>query len=165
MFRPKYVELCRSSNAVVTVPTERSQSQDHNLRSDLDAFASRFRIYLRSHRLRQRRYVPLILRSQSLSSSLGSVDEYFADLVKAFREEIADLYELGCRRIQFDDPGFAFYCSGVTIAGMAAQGVDREKLLSMHIDVYNAITANRPADLVISVHTCRGNMKVSSSQI
>ncbi|KAI0756893.1 UROD/MetE-like protein [Daedaleopsis nitida] len=92
-------------------------------------------------------------------SIYASDEEYFADLVKAFREEIADLYELGCRRIQFDDPGFAFYCSGVTIAGMAAQGVDREKLLSMHIDVYNAVTANRPADLVITVHTCRGNMK------
>ncbi|KAI0801165.1 hypothetical protein C8Q74DRAFT_1240601 [Fomes fomentarius] len=86
-------------------------------------------------------------------------DKYFADLVKAFREEIADLYQLGCRRIQFDDPGFAFYCSDVTIVGMEAKGVEREKLLSKHIDVYNAITANQPADLVFSVHTCRGNMK------
>ena len=75
--------------------------------------------------------------------------------MKAFREEIAELYEIGCRRIQFDDPGFAFYCSGVTIAGMEARGVDREKLLSMHIDVYNAITVARPEDLVITVHTCR----------
>lgn len=79
--------------------------------------------------------------------------------MKAFREEIADLYQLGCRRIQFDDPGFAFYCSDVTIVGMEAKGVEREKLLSKHIDVYNAITANQPADLVFSVHTCRGNMK------
>lgn len=87
--------------------------------------------------------------------------EYFADLVKVFREEIKDLYDLGCRRIQFDDPGFAFYCSDVLISGMEAAGVDREKLLDTHIDVYNQITAGRPADLVIAVHTCRGNMKVS----
>ncbi|KAI0735071.1 UROD/MetE-like protein [Earliella scabrosa] len=86
-------------------------------------------------------------------------EEYFADLVTAFREEINDLYNLGCRRIQFDDPGFAFYCSPLTIKGMEAQGVEGEKLLDMHIGVYNAVTANRPADLVISVHTCRGNMK------
>ncbi|KAI1788764.1 UROD/MetE-like protein [Ganoderma leucocontextum] len=85
--------------------------------------------------------------------------EYFTDLVKVFRDEIKDLYELGCRRIQFDDPGFAFYCSEVTIAGMEAAGVDREQLLKTHIDVYNRVTADRPADLVIGVHTCRGNMK------
>ncbi|EJF66787.1 UROD/MetE-like protein [Dichomitus squalens LYAD-421 SS1] len=85
--------------------------------------------------------------------------EYFADLVKVFREEVQDLYDHGCRRIQFDDPGFAFYCSNVLISGMEAAGVDREKLLDTHIDVYNQITAGRPADLVIGVHTCRGNMK------
>ncbi|TBU35353.1 UROD/MetE-like protein [Dichomitus squalens] len=85
--------------------------------------------------------------------------EYFADLVKVFREEVQDLYDHGCRRIQFDDPGFAFYCSNVLISGMEASGVDREKLLDTHIDVYNQITAGRPADLVIGVHTCRGNMK------
>ncbi|KAM5536266.1 hypothetical protein V8D89_010165 [Ganoderma adspersum] len=85
--------------------------------------------------------------------------EYFADLIKVFREEIKDLYDHGCRRIQFDDPGFAFYCSEVTIGGMEAVGVDREELLKMHIDVYNQVTADRPADLVIGVHTCRGNMK------
>lgn len=91
--------------------------------------------------------------------------EYFTDLVKIFREEIKDLYDYGCRRIQFDDPGFAFYCSEVTIGGMEAAGVDREELLKMHIDVYNQITANRPADLVIGVHTCRGNMKVPHNSI
>ncbi|PIL31858.1 hypothetical protein GSI_06562 [Ganoderma sinense ZZ0214-1] len=85
--------------------------------------------------------------------------DYFADLVQVFREEIKDLYERGCRRIQFDDPGFAFYCSEVTIGGMETAGVNREELLKMHIDVYNQVTADRPADLVIGVHTCRGNMK------
>ncbi|KAI0375098.1 UROD/MetE-like protein [Pilatotrama ljubarskyi] len=86
-------------------------------------------------------------------------EEYFADLVTAFREEIQGLYELGCRRIQFDDPGFCFFCSEMVISAMDANGVDHEKLLNKHISVYNAITANRPADLIIAVHSCRGNMK------
>ncbi|CDO71650.1 hypothetical protein BN946_scf184911.g121 [Trametes cinnabarina] len=85
--------------------------------------------------------------------------EYFADLVQAFREEIHELYELGCRYVQFDDPGFSFFCSSAMIGVMEAIGVDHAKLLSTYIDVYNAITAKRPADLVFAVHTCRGNMK------
>ncbi|KAI9065824.1 UROD/MetE-like protein [Trametes sanguinea] len=86
-------------------------------------------------------------------------EEYFADLIQAFREEILGLYEVGCRRIQFDDPVFSFFCSNAMIDAMVASGVDHEKTLSTYIDVYNAITAGRPADLEIAVHTCRGNMK------
>ena len=90
------------------------------------------------------------------------VEEYFTDLVQAFREEIQDLYALGCRRIQFDDPGLCFFCSDAMISGMEAQSLDYEQLLDQHIDIYNRITADRPADLIIGVHTCRGNMKVSA---
>ncbi|KAI0361511.1 UROD/MetE-like protein [Trametes cingulata] len=86
-------------------------------------------------------------------------EEYFADLVTAFREEIQGLYELGCRRIQFDDPGFCFFCSESMISAMEDMGIDHEKLLDKHISVYNAITANRPADLIVGVHSCRGNMR------
>ncbi len=81
-------------------------------------------------------------------------------MVQAFREEIQGLYEHGCRRIQFDDAGFCFFCSEAMISSMKDMGVDHEKLLSMHIAVYNAVTAGRPQDLIIGVHTCRGNMKV-----
>ncbi|KAI0669799.1 UROD/MetE-like protein [Trametes maxima] len=86
-------------------------------------------------------------------------EDYFADLIKAFREEVQHLYDLGCRHIQFDDAGFSFFCSEVMISAMEAMGVDHEKRLETYIGVYNAVTANRPADLVVSVHTCRGNMK------
>lgn len=81
-------------------------------------------------------------------------------MVKAFREEIQDLYDHGCRRIQFDDAGFCFFCHDAMISAMEATGVDHEKLLSTHINVYNAVTADRPHDLIIGVHSCRGNMKV-----
>ncbi|RPD55831.1 UROD/MetE-like protein [Lentinus tigrinus ALCF2SS1-6] len=85
--------------------------------------------------------------------------EYFGDVVKAYREEIQDLYDLGCRRIQFDDPGFAFLCSNDMITGMESTGEDYDRLVDTLIGVYNAITADWAADLVFSVHTCRGNMK------
>jgi len=35
--------------------------------------------------------------------------EYFADLAKAYREELADLYDAGCRNVQFDDPLLAYF--------------------------------------------------------
>lgn len=35
--------------------------------------------------------------------------EYFDDLAKAYREELADLYDAGCRNVQFDDPLLAYF--------------------------------------------------------
>ncbi|GJE87652.1 UROD/MetE-like protein [Phanerochaete sordida] len=84
-------------------------------------------------------------------------DAYFADLVQGYREELRALYAAGCRNIQFDDPTFAFFCADSTIKGMEKAGVDWQQLLDMYIQVYNSILQERPADLTIGLHTCRGN--------
>ena len=87
-------------------------------------------------------------------------DAYFADLNQAYREELRALYAAGCRNIQFDDPTFAFFCAESTIEGMKKAGVDSEKLFDLYIRVYNDILKDRPADLTVGLHTCRGNYKV-----
>ncbi|EPT03867.1 hypothetical protein FOMPIDRAFT_1022060 [Fomitopsis schrenkii] len=92
-------------------------------------------------------------------SVYASDAEYFEDLIKAYREEIDELYQLGCRNIQFDDPTFAFFCAESMITGMEQASVNHEELLDMYIDLYNAILANRPEDLTVGIHTCRGNFK------
>lgn len=43
---------------------------------------------------------------------------------------------------------------------MEQASVNHEELLDMYIDLYNAILANRPEDLTVGIHTCRGNFKV-----
>jgi len=110
---------------------------------------------------------------------LTLLDEYFDDLGKVYREEIQELYDLGCRtffnilgesrksshgllqgHIQFDDPTFCFFCHENMIAGMERAGVDHEALLDTYIRAINVITQGRPEDLTVSVHMCRGNYKV-----
>ncbi|KAF9481015.1 UROD/MetE-like protein [Pholiota conissans] len=88
-----------------------------------------------------------------------SDDEYFDDLGKAYREEIKELYDLGCRHIQIDDPTFCYFCNEDMIVGMERAGVDHEALLDTYIRAINVITEGRPEDLMISVHMCRGNYK------
>jgi methionine synthase II (cobalamin-independent) len=83
--------------------------------------------------------------------------------VHAYREEFRALYAHGCRNIQFDDPTFAFYCADSTLEGMKKAGVDSEKLFDTYIRVYNEILKDRPADLTVGLHTCRGNYKVCSN--
>lgn len=43
---------------------------------------------------------------------------------------------------------------------MQKAGVDWENLLDTYIKVYNDVLRDRPADLTIGLHTCRGNYKV-----
>ncbi|CAL1695628.1 unnamed protein product [Somion occarium] len=85
--------------------------------------------------------------------------EYFADLTKAWREEIRALHELGCRHIQIDDPSFCFFCADSMISGMQEAGEDYETLLSQYINVYNDILNDRPEDLIVGIHMCRGNYR------
>lgn len=86
-------------------------------------------------------------------------DEYFDDLGQAYRAEIKELYYLGCRHIQIDDPTFCYFCNDSMIVQMEAAGVDHEALLDTYIRAINICTAERPNDLTISVHMCRGNFR------
>ncbi|KZT09085.1 UROD/MetE-like protein [Laetiporus sulphureus 93-53] len=86
-------------------------------------------------------------------------EEYFADIIQAYREEIKDLYAAGCRNIQFDDPLLAFFCDVKMLKGMEEQGVDHEALLNLYCRVYQDLLRGRPADMTVGIHLCRGNFK------
>ncbi|KAF8078692.1 hypothetical protein FPV67DRAFT_1466095 [Lyophyllum atratum] len=86
-------------------------------------------------------------------------DQYFDDLGVAYRAEIKELYDLGCRHIQIDDPTFCYFCSKRMLSGMVKAGVDHEALLDTYIRAINVCTQDRPDDLTIGIHMCRGNFK------
>ncbi|KIJ45667.1 hypothetical protein M422DRAFT_227389 [Sphaerobolus stellatus SS14] len=85
--------------------------------------------------------------------------EYFADIAQAYREELADLYSVGCRNIQFDDPMLAYFCAESMLKGMAEDGLDSDAILDLYIDTYNKCLSDRPADMTVGIHLCRGNFK------
>ena len=43
--------------------------------------------------------------------------EYFAEIAKAYREELNILYEAGLRNIQIDNPNLSYFCSEKMLAG------------------------------------------------
>lgn len=89
----------------------------------------------------------------------SSDEAYFADVVQAYREEFEDLYSIGCRNVQFDDPLLAYFCAESMLEGMKAEGVDSEAILDLYIKVYNDILKDHPADMTFGLHLCRGNFK------
>jgi len=83
--------------------------------------------------------------------------EYFADIAAAYRTELKILYDAGLRNIQIDDPNLAYFCSEKMLTGFKDNGEDAEALFDSYIKLYNDCLKERPADLHVGVHLCRGN--------
>ncbi len=85
--------------------------------------------------------------------------EFWVDVAAAYRVAIARLYDAGCRYLQLDDITFAYLCDPKIQATCRANGDDPDALPQTYADTINAALAGRPADLRVTIHTCRGNFK------
>lgn len=86
---------------------------------------------------------------------------FWDDLSAAYAQELQALYARGCRYLQLDDTSLAYLNDPVQRAQLAAQGVDAEHQHLQNIRQMNAAIADRPADLVVTTHLCRGNFRSS----
>lgn len=85
-------------------------------------------------------------------------DKALADAIAAaYRQVIADLYEAGCRNIQFDDCTWGIYCDKNFTAKTGLKPVDIQKICELGVGLNNAAIEGQPNDLVINTHVCRGN--------
>jgi 5-methyltetrahydropteroyltriglutamate--homocysteine methyltransferase len=93
------------------------------------------------------------------SSAYQHRDDILEDLGKAYSKAVQALYQAGCRYLQFDDTAFAYLCSPDEMAKAKARGINTERVARQYADVVNAALKNKPADMVITTHICRGNFR------
>jgi 5-methyltetrahydropteroyltriglutamate--homocysteine methyltransferase len=86
------------------------------------------------------------------------LDQFFADLARCYREELADLYAAGSRYVQLDDTNLAYLCDPVQREGARQRGDDPNDLPRTYARLINA-AIERPADMTACVHLCRGNFR------
>lgn len=91
--------------------------------------------------------------------SYPDMDEFFHDLAAAYREEIDHLYQAGLRYLQLDDTNLAYLCDPKMRAAAAERGEDPNLLPKTYAALINSVIDNRPADLTIGIHLCRGNYR------
>lgn len=84
-------------------------------------------------------------------------EELIQDIAAGYRKVIRDLYEAGCRNIQFDDCtwGVCVDPNGCAILGTDQKGLDC--IIEKLIRINNLAIEEKPEDLVITSHICRGN--------
>jgi 5-methyltetrahydropteroyltriglutamate--homocysteine methyltransferase len=85
--------------------------------------------------------------------------EFFAELGKVYQAEIADLAKAGCRYVQLDEVAVAILCDPAAREKVKAAGEDPDRLVDLYIDAINEAVKNRPPQVTVGVHVCRGNYK------
>jgi 5-methyltetrahydropteroyltriglutamate--homocysteine methyltransferase len=85
------------------------------------------------------------------------MDAFWTDLTDAYAEEVRRLYGLGCRYLQFDDTSLAYLNDPVQRKHVEEIGGDPEHQHEFYIANINKALANRPDDMAITTHMCRGN--------
>jgi len=85
--------------------------------------------------------------------------EFWADLAQCYREEIADLYQAGCRYLQLDDTTIAMFGDPKVQEQFRKLGDDPKKDVALYADAVNAALRDVPEDMAVAIHTCRGNFK------
>jgi 5-methyltetrahydropteroyltriglutamate--homocysteine methyltransferase len=89
------------------------------------------------------------------------VDEFWADLTAAYREEVRRLGELGCTYLQLDDTSLAYMNDPHQRAYIASIGGDAERQHVEYIHHINEALAGRPEGMTVTTHMCRGNFQSS----
>jgi 5-methyltetrahydropteroyltriglutamate--homocysteine methyltransferase len=89
------------------------------------------------------------------------IEEFWADLAAAYADEVARLGALGCTYLQFDDTSLAYLNDPAQRAEIAERGEDAEHMHLRYIKQINDAVKNRPADMAITTHMCRGNFRSS----
>lgn len=86
-------------------------------------------------------------------------EEYKHDLAQAYKKAIRAFYDAGCRYLQLDDTSWAAFFSEKGHEQIKAFGKTPDQLRTLFADTVNEAVADRPGDLTVTMHICRGNFQ------
>jgi 5-methyltetrahydropteroyltriglutamate--homocysteine methyltransferase len=69
------------------------------------------------------------------------------------------MYRAGCRYLQLDDISFAYLCDPAQREMLRERGDNPDRQPTIYAGMVAAALAQKPADLLITMHLCRGNFR------
>jgi 5-methyltetrahydropteroyltriglutamate--homocysteine methyltransferase len=85
------------------------------------------------------------------------LDEFFADVARIYREELADLAACGATYVQLDDVAFPLLCDARHREVFRRRGYDPDATVARYVELVNEALRGRAASLTVGMHFCRGN--------
>ena len=90
-------------------------------------------------------------------SIYGRPEDFWADLVNVYKEELWALSRIGCTYLQIDDTMFATLSDPSFQKKLNPSAGMQDQLYKTYIRLMNDSLAQRPPGVTLCVHTCRGN--------
>src|SRR5262245_55066053 len=87
------------------------------------------------------------------------LDAYFDDVAMAYRKAIRAFYDAGCRYLQMDDTAWSMICDPKEREHSKGRGDDPNELPAKYAAMTNKALEGKPADMVVTMHSCRGNFR------
>jgi 5-methyltetrahydropteroyltriglutamate--homocysteine methyltransferase len=85
------------------------------------------------------------------------LEQFWDDLAAAYARQVQGLYDLGCRYLQLDDTSLAYVNDPKQREHVREIGGDPLHQHETYIATINKAIRNRPRDMAITTHMCRGN--------
>ena len=79
------------------------------------------------------------------------------DIAKGYQKVIRELYEAGCRNIQFDDCSWGMVVDPRACEMFGTNPAGLRKIMEQLLEINNLALEGKPEDLVVTTHVCRGN--------
>jgi 5-methyltetrahydropteroyltriglutamate--homocysteine methyltransferase len=90
-----------------------------------------------------------------------TLDEFWGDLGRVYADEIEALGKLGCTYLQLDDTSLAYLNDPTQREHITKLGGNGASQHLTYIKLINKALANKPANMTVCTHMCRGNFKSS----
>lgn len=84
-------------------------------------------------------------------------EELILDIAKGYRKVIQDLYQAGCRNVQFDDCTWGVCVDPHACFILGTDEAGLQEYINKLIHINNLAIEGKPEDMVINTHICRGN--------
>jgi 5-methyltetrahydropteroyltriglutamate--homocysteine methyltransferase len=88
-----------------------------------------------------------------------NLDSYFDDVARAYQKAIRAFYDAGCRYLQLDDTAWSMICDPKEREHSRSRGDDPDVLPDIYAAMTNKALEGKPADMIITMHSCRGNFR------
>ena len=83
----------------------------------------------------------------------------FSAIANTYKKAVNAFYAAGCRYLQMDDIFFAYLCDPKHREAKKSQGQDPDHLIDRYAWMMNEAIKDRPDDMLIGMHMCRGNFR------
>ena len=89
------------------------------------------------------------------------MEDFYRDLGLAYRAAVQAFAGAGCRYLQLDEVNLAYLCDPEQRHILSERGDDPDRLPGVYANMIDTAIGNRPADMTITMHLCRGNFRSS----